>query len=61
MKKKINPLWGGRFKKNSSSLLKKINNSISFDYRLANQDIMVSIAYIKVLEKANVIDKKEYI
>ena len=45
MKKEINPLWGGRFEKSSSDLLKKINNSISFDYRLALQDIKVSEAY----------------
>ena len=27
MKKEINPLWGGRFEKSSSDLIKKINNS----------------------------------
>ena len=37
MKKSINPVWGGRFKKDNSELLKKINNSISFDYELAFQ------------------------
>ena len=30
MKKSINPLWGGRFEKEGTDLLKKINNSISF-------------------------------
>ena len=59
MKKKINPLWGGRFDKASSDLLKKINNSISFDYKLAKQDIEVSKAYAQVLEKANILSFKE--
>ena len=62
MKKEINPLWGGRFEKSSSDLLKKINNSISFDYRLALQDIKVSEAYCEALFKAKIIsgiDKKK--
>ena len=59
MKKKINPLWGGRFKKKSSSLLQKINNSISFDYRLANQDLKVSQIYCDALYKANIISSKD--
>ncbi len=62
MKKKINPLWGGRFQNKASELLKKINNSISFDYRLAFEDIKVSEAYCEALFKANIIsmkDKKE--
>lgn len=59
MKKKINPLWGGRFNKASSDLLQKINNSISFDYKLAKQDIEVSKAYAQVLEKANILSSKE--
>ena len=59
MKKKINPLWGGRFKKGSSDLLKKINNSIDFDYLLARQDIKVSIVYAKSLKKAGIINSIE--
>ena len=59
MKKSVNPLWGGRFKKKSSELLKKINNSISFDYRLANQDLKVSNAYCEALYGAKIISIKE--
>ena len=59
MKKKINPLWGGRFKKGSSDLLKKINNSIDFDYLLARQDIKVSLVYAKSLNKAGIINTIE--
>ncbi|MDC3090769.1 argininosuccinate lyase [Rickettsiales bacterium] len=62
MKKEVNALWGGRFEKSPSDLLKKINNSISFDYRLAYQDIKVSEAYCEALFKAKIIssiDKKK--
>jgi len=59
MKNKTNPLWGGRFKQKSSELLKKINNSISFDYKLASQDLRVSKAYCKALCKSKIISKKE--
>ena len=59
MKKKINPLWGGRFKRDSSTLLKKINNSIDFDYLLAQQDIKVCLVYAKSLKKAGIINSIE--
>jgi len=61
MKKKTNPLWGGRFKQKSSEILKKINNSISFDYKLATQDLRVSKAYCKALCKSKIISKREEI
>ena len=59
MKKNINPLWGGRFKTRSSKLLQDINNSINFDYKLALEDLKVSIAYSKALSKAKIINKSE--
>tara|TARA_B100000989_G_scaffold282047_1_gene246776 strand:+ start:4279 stop:5673 length:1395 start_codon:yes stop_codon:yes gene_type:complete len=59
MKKKNNPLWGSRFKENSSELLKQINNSISFDYKLALYDLKVSKAYCKALFKANLISSAD--
>ena len=61
MKNKTNPLWGGRFKQKSSEILKKINNSISFDYKLATQDLSVSKAYCKALCKSKIISKREEI
>ena len=60
MKKSINPLWGGRFKKQSSGLLEKINNSIGFDYKLIHQDIKLNSVYSKSLYQAKIITKKEY-
>ena len=59
MKKKTNPVWGGRFKKNPSHLLEKINNSISFDYRLAKEDIKLCKAYTEALVAAKIISASE--
>ncbi len=59
MKKSINPLWGGRFKNENSELLKQINNSISFDYELAFQDVKLNKVYVEALFKAKVITKNE--
>ena len=60
MKKSINPLWGGRFEKEGTDLLKKINNSISFDYQLAFQDLKLNKIYAKGLLKAKIISQNEY-
>ncbi len=60
MKKSINPLWGGRFEKEGTDLLKKINNSISFDYQLAFQDLKLNKIYAKGLLKAKIISQSEY-
>ena len=59
MKKKTNPVWGGRFKKKPSPLLEKINNSISFDYRLAKEDIKLCEAYADALMNAKIITASE--
>ena len=59
MKKSINPVWGGRFKNENSELLKQINNSISFDYELAFQDVKLNKVYSEALFKAKVITKNE--
>ena len=52
MKKTTNLVWGGRFEYDSSDILKRINNSISFDYNLAHQDIKLNKQYAKSLFKA---------
>ena len=59
MKKSTNPIWGGRFKNSNSELLKKINNSISFDYELAFQDVKLNKVYSEALFRAKVITKKQ--
>ena len=59
MRKSINPIWGGRFKNVNSELLKKINNSISFDYQLAYQDVKLNKVYVDALYRANILSKLE--
>jgi argininosuccinate lyase len=59
MKKKTNPVWGGRFKKNPSPILKKINNSIGFDYKLAKEDVKLCKAYAEALVSAKIISSSE--
>ena len=59
MKKSTNPIWGGRFKNRNSELLKKINNSISFDYELAFQDVKLNKVYSDALFRAKVITKNQ--
>ena len=39
---KSNPMWGGRFDCSPNKIMEDINASISFDKRLAEQDILAS-------------------
>jgi argininosuccinate lyase len=48
-------LWGGRFQKETNSLVNAFHSSISFDYRLYEEDITGSIAHAKMLASCNVI------
>ena len=59
MKKTTNLVWGGRFEYDSSDILKRINNSISFDYNLAHQDIKLNKQYAKSLFKAKILSVDE--
>ncbi len=59
MKKTTNLVWGGRFEYDSSNLLKRINNSISFDYNLADEDIKLNKSYAKSLFKAKILSLNE--
>ena len=59
MKKTTNLVWGGRFEYDSSNLLKRINNSISFDYNLANEDIKLNKSYAKSLFDAKILSLNE--
>ena len=42
-------LWGGRFSQAADVKFKLFNDSLRFDYRLAEQDIIGSIAWSKAL------------
>ena len=48
-------LWSGRFSKDTDSLVMKFGESVSFDQRLFEHDIMGSIAHVEMLAKTNLI------
>ena len=52
-------LWGGRFSQVADQRFKKFNDSLRFDYRLAEQDIIGSIAWSKALVTVNVLSYDE--
>ncbi|CAL4318218.1 Argininosuccinate lyase [Buchnera aphidicola (Eriosoma lanigerum)] len=52
-------LWGGRFFKKSDNFFKKFNSSLYFDYNLAKQDILGSIAWSKAILSSNIITYDE--
>ncbi|MCG3725224.1 argininosuccinate lyase [Vibrio cincinnatiensis] len=52
-------LWGGRFTQAADTRFKEFNDSLRFDYRLAEQDIIGSIAWSKALLSVNVLTEEE--
>ncbi|WP_432454766.1 MULTISPECIES: argininosuccinate lyase [unclassified Agarivorans] len=52
-------LWGGRFSQAADSRFKQFNDSLRFDYRLAEQDITGSIAWSKALLSVGVLNADE--
>lgn len=52
-------LWGGRFTQAADQRFKNFNDSLRFDYRLAEQDIDGSIGWSKALVKVNVFSTEE--
>ena len=52
-------LWGGRFSQNLNDLAAELNNSLPFDYRLAEADVRGSLAWAGALARANVITADE--
>ncbi|GHW92667.1 argininosuccinate lyase [Vibrio cholerae] len=52
-------LWGGRFTQAADSRFKSFNDSLRFDYRLAEQDIVGAIAWSKALVSVNVLSVQE--
>ena len=52
-------LWGGRFTKDESLLMKDFNSSLDFDKRLYKEDIEGSIAHVTMLYKCNIISTEE--
>ncbi|WP_312057262.1 argininosuccinate lyase [Pantoea brenneri] len=52
-------LWGGRFTQAADQRFKQFNDSLRFDYRLAEQDIIGSVAWSKALVTVNVLTGDE--
>ena len=52
-------LWGGRFTKSTDGLVDDFHSSISFDQRLAEQDIAGSIAHATMLGEQDIIPKED--
>jgi argininosuccinate lyase len=58
-KKKVNPLWGGRFESGTNDLAQSFSSSIDIDERLFEADIKGSIAYAEILKNAKLINSTE--
>lgn len=52
-------LWGGRFTKPTNELVDEYTASISFDQKLATYDILGSLAHVKMLADAGIIEADE--
>ncbi|MCR5789665.1 MAG: argininosuccinate lyase [Lachnospiraceae bacterium] len=52
-------LWGGRFTKETDSLVKAFNASLPFDFRLYRQDIEGSIAHAVMLGRQGILTEEE--
>ncbi|ARU61382.1 argininosuccinate lyase [Tumebacillus avium] len=52
-------LWGGRFTKPTNELVEEFTASITFDQRLAAQDIQGSLAHVKMLGACGIIPQED--
>lgn len=52
-------LWGGRFSQAADRRFKQFNDSLRFDYRLAEQDIIGSVAWSRALVTVGVLTVQE--
>lgn len=52
-------LWGGRFQKETDTLVNDFNSSITFDSRLYHEDITGSMAHAAMLGKQGIIEPQE--
>ncbi len=57
--KTSNKMWGGRFETKPSNLMEEINQSITFDKKLYQQDILGSKTHAKMLESVGILSKTE--
>ena len=52
-------LWGGRFESEASDLLRKFNDSFSYDWQLFAEDVEGSVAWACALGDAGVLTAEE--
>lgn len=52
-------LWGGRFSKGTDPLLEKFSRSIRYDHKLAEHDLLGSMAHVRVLKRAKYLTAPE--
>ncbi|MEM9433215.1 MAG: argininosuccinate lyase [Pseudomonadota bacterium] len=57
--KTSNTMWGGRFGSGPDAIMEAINASISFDKRLAKQDIAGSQAHVAMLGQTGILDSDD--
>ncbi|WOJ97867.1 argininosuccinate lyase [Congregibacter brevis] len=53
-------LWGGRFSEATDSFVQRFTASVSFDQRMAEQDIRGSLAHARMLTDAGILSAEEY-
>ena len=53
-------LWGGRFKSGTNTLVNDFNSSIRIDSRMFKEDILGSLAHVKMLRKQEIIPEDAY-
>ncbi|MGX7417755.1 argininosuccinate lyase [Carnobacterium gallinarum] len=54
-----NKLWGGRFEEQSEAWVDQFGASIEFDQKLAKEDLLGSLAHVKMLGKCQIIQAEE--
>ena len=59
LNKKTSKIWGGRFSRNSSSIMRDFNASISFDKRLCFYDLELSKAHSRMLSNRKIVSPAE--
>ena len=52
-------LWGGRFAKGTDPLVEEFTRSIQYDHKLAEYDLIGSLAHVQILKKAGYLTAAE--
>src|SRR3954464_10493780 len=55
----MSKLWGGRFTKETNKLVEEFTASISFDQKLAKEDIAGSMAHVQMLGECGIIPTED--